>query len=225
MKRTQTTQRSLNLKNQVTQPTKLNKKYKLYMQLSQTINKPISTLAEILEMSHIIFEGKKVNTNNRLQFCKLKHQENRTSKSRSIPETKMVDYFNINYCEFKEEITLPYNKYRYDFAIKINRKVVLIEIDGEQHFTKIKRFIPEGENSDEYFKYKQNKDRIKTELALISGYKLIRIHWKDIKNIENIMTEATFELKSGKFLYMSRPKEYKYIIDNITLFDISNNVC
>ena len=86
-------------------------------------------------------------------------------------------------------------KYRYDFYIpSYNGKKILIEVDGEQHFTQVKHF----QKTRTDFKKTQEHDRRKNSYALANGYLLIRIpYWRidDIKSIDDLF-KSEFIVKS-----------------------------
>jgi hypothetical protein len=88
---------------------------------------------------------------------------------RHIQEKIFDDCFYINH--------LPFDFYLPDYNI-------LIEYDGEHHFMPIKLY-----GGQEYFELVQKKDKIKNEWAKLNNIKLIRIHYTDYKNINNILSD------------------------------------
>lgn len=95
--------------------------------------------------------------------------------SHSIEAFKILNEENIY---FEKEIKL--NKGHYRFDIKINTLNLFLEIDGEQHFYPTfgkKRFL-ETINDDTY----------KNKYCIDKNLNLLRVHYKDIKNLKNIIT-------------------------------------
>ena len=58
-----------------------------------------------------------------------------------------------------------------------------IEFDGLQHFNSIDFF-----GGDKAFEIRKQNDKIKNEYCFLSNIRLIRISYKEIKNINNILT-------------------------------------
>lgn len=85
----------------------------------------------------------------------------------------------------KNERELPF-----DFYLDINGREILIEYDGEQHFTPIDIF-----GGVEYLKEVQRNDQIKNNFAKDNDIELYRIPYTEFKNIEaiikNILTNQT----------------------------------
>lgn len=76
---------------------------------------------------------------------------------------------------------------KFDFYIP--SKNLLIEYDGEQHF-QISRFGNKSiEEATEKFKLQQKHDQIKNEWCLKNNIELLRISYKDYKNIDKILGE------------------------------------
>lgn len=80
----------------------------------------------------------------------------------------------------------------FDFVIRNNNETVIIEIDGEQHYTSVEYF-----GGEEGLKTTQYRDNIKNEFCKNNGYKLYRIRWQRgvykraelVQQLENIMKE------------------------------------
>lgn len=98
--------------------------------------------------------------------------------TRSKPEQFIADWFNANNIEFESEKKfdwLPDNYMAYDFYISSQN--LLLEYDGEQHFSNWNR-----NNSD--LKNRQYRDAIKNDLAIKYGYRIIRIPFSnDLKSM------------------------------------------
>lgn len=71
----------------------------------------------------------------------------------------------------RDKLPLPF-----DFRIEWNDKVILIEVDGSQHY--YKSFGDDGSK----LKDQQNKDRIKTKYCEENGYILLRLPWTKYNN-------------------------------------------
>ncbi len=85
----------------------------------------------------------------------------------------------INFFREKTFSDLHKGLFRFDFYLPGYN--ILIEVDGEQHFTFVHKFY----NSNSDFKKMQEHDRIKNSYALAHGIKLYRIPYWEIKNIHN----------------------------------------
>ena len=79
----------------------------------------------------------------------------------------------------------------FDFVIRNNSNTIIIEIDGEQHYTSVEYF-----GGEKGFESTQHRDNIKNEFCKNNGYKLYRIRWqggddeeKLIQQLENIIKE------------------------------------
>ena len=99
-------------------------------------------------------------------------------------ELKIIDYLERNDIIFHREKTFEGLIYvtslRFDFYLpKYN---VCIEYDGEQHFKPIKHF-----GGDEMFKIIVERDTIKNEYCLINKIPLLRISYRNFKNIDYII--------------------------------------
>ena len=79
--------------------------------------------------------------------------------------------------ECKNKLPLPFDFYLTD-------KNILIEFDGVQHYKSVNRF-----GGFKKFKETQKNDEIKNNFCKTNNIKLIRISYKEIKKIENILEE------------------------------------
>ena len=91
------------------------------------------------------------------------------------------------------------NQLRYDFAIRINEQLILIEYDGKQHITG-------WSNREENLEYIKSHDKMKDDYAKEHGYKLIRIDHlvplEDIKDfLESKINAILEELNSEESTY------------------------
>ena len=99
-------------------------------------------------------------------------------------------------------VNLP--KYPFDFGFVHNNQYVVLEFDGEQHFT-FSQYIHRKESR---FKSLQKRDRVKTAHALSIGYKVIRIDHRDILHFTEHVQNA---LSSANHLYLSNMERYRYL--------------
>lgn len=111
---------------------------------------------------------------------------------------------NISY---EKEYTFSDLKYkgiplRFDFAIKVNGKLILLEVDGQQHYTWIKKF---GTYSD--FKHMQENDRRKNSYCIRNNIPLIRIPYWDLDKITiySIFNNSNYLVKSKFHNDLLRP--------------------
>ena len=74
------------------------------------------------------------------------------------------------------------NKYKVDFYI--NDLNLCIEFDGKQHFEPVKHF-----GGKVNFDKTKKRDEIKNNFCFNNNIKLLRISYKDINNVENILNE------------------------------------
>lgn len=93
---------------------------------------------------------------------------------------------------------------RYDFCFGHQGRRFLVEFDGEQHF----RFVKRYHRTKKAFHESQLVDRIKTHVALISGYHLIRIDYTQMPLIQAHLINA---ISINTPVYYSTPQMYTYI--------------
>lgn len=119
---------------------------------------------------------------------------NRCPKCRSSKgEKRIMKFLDENSFEYTTQATykdlIDVHPLRFDFAVEIdNKKEILIEYDGEQHFQPVAIW-----GGEEALKRNQIRDKKKSEYAKVNGYKLIRIPYWDFDNIENILKEELKE--------------------------------
>lgn len=115
--------------------------------------------------------------------------------------SRYLDFFKIKYYpQFR------ISSYRYDFMFVHNEINYVLEFDGIQHF----EYTPYFHNSRETFEKCQMVDITKTIIALDQGFKVLRI---DYNNIYNIEEHLRMGLDSTTYLYVSDENLYRYIID------------
>lgn len=130
-------------------------------------------------------------------ICKISHGE------RAVEE-----YFKKFTITYTREYSIPYfRRKRYDFYFVLNNIHYLVEFDGQQHF----HYDGYFNNKHERLQKRQKRDIIKTVIAWILGYRLIRIHYSQIKNIEYHIEKAC---RSNDIVYLSDPEHYKYISES-----------
>lgn len=106
-------------------------------------------------------------------------------------ELKIIKYLGDNNIKYIRQYTFSTcrnpqtnRKFRFDFYIP--SKNILIEYDGQQHFS-IGRLGSHIQTEKE-FKYLQYKDTIKTKYAAHNNIGLIRIPYTELKNIDRILS-------------------------------------
>ena len=75
--------------------------------------------------------------------------------------------------------------FKFDFALESNSgKILLIEFDGRQHFEPVKKF-----GGDIEFSLQKIRDGRKNDYCKEKNIPLLRIHYKQIKEIQELITE------------------------------------
>lgn len=95
-------------------------------------------------------------------------------------EAAIARYLDEHNIKYLRERKLGDTNLRYDFYIK--KLNLIIEYDGRQHFESIKDF-----GGIEEFKLIQERDKIKNKYCKDNGIKLIRISYKKLKQINEIL--------------------------------------
>lgn len=117
--------------------------------------------------------------------------------------SEILDSFNISYlCQYTLS-SLP--RKRYDFMFIFNNKNYILEYDGKQHFIEAPCFRKS-------LKETQERDIVKTKVALQENYTMIRIDYTQINNIQYHICKAIQENNS---IYYSIPELYSYIWSNL----------
>lgn len=92
-------------------------------------------------------------------------------------ESKNIDYkYNYSFNDCRDKLPLPFDFYLPDYNI-------LIEYDGSQHFKE----MPKWENENSNLQKRILHDSIKTNYCKDENIKLIRINYKQINDINNIL--------------------------------------
>ena len=120
---------------------------------------------------------------------------------------------------FTQEYVLPMIPYRrYDFYFCYNNRHYLIEFDGEQHFSYVRKYHKTKAN----FIEGQLIDRVKTYAAWNSGMTIIRIDYTQRDNIRHHIITA---VHSPNLVYLSSPAMYTYISNiNITQEELQQHI-
>lgn len=99
-------------------------------------------------------------------------------------------------------------KKRYDFKFIHESLPYILEIDGSQHFI----FPSKFHRTQAKFRKYQKTDVLKTHIAIINGYRVIRIDYTQICNLDFHLTTA---LSKRSWLYLSNVEKYKYLTENL----------
>lgn len=115
-------------------------------------------------------------------------------------ETRIGKYLSDNSYDFEPQFTFDdlrgknNRMFRFDFGIKLNKNLILVEFDGEQHFK------PKFGNVE--FERTKINDKIKNEYCKNNNIKLLRITYKEIDEIESILEKylnhANTEITNSK---------------------------
>ncbi len=95
-------------------------------------------------------------------------------------------------------------RYRFDYHFIYEGREYLLEFDGQQHF----EFTSWFHRTQRSFYNKQQRDFLKSAVALMSGYHLIRIAYNDLINVEDLLQHA---LLGERRLYLSNDDMYTYL--------------
>lgn len=95
-------------------------------------------------------------------------------------------------------------RYRFDYHFIYEDREYLLEFDGQQHFA----FTSWFHRTQRSFYNKQQRDFLKSSVALMSGYHLIRIAYNDLARVEEILKEV---LLGKTRLYLSNEAMYTYL--------------
>ncbi len=131
---------------------------------------------------------------------------------RSYGEQNIKKYFddnNINYVrEYKSKDCKNKQELPFDFHVNNN---FLIEFDGIQHFKNIEYF-----GGQKALEYVQMNDVIKTKYCFINNIPLLRISYKEIKEIAEIIKQFMEDIedsdKTGPFIHFSNTGLYEHLI-------------
>lgn len=95
-------------------------------------------------------------------------------------EQLVIDFlkkYNYNYIYQKRFENLK--KFSFDFCVDINNNIVLLEVQGQQHYNNIEIF----DNLEE----QQRRDKIKKDYCLANNIPLIEIPYWELKNLEQFL--------------------------------------
>lgn len=96
-------------------------------------------------------------------------------------------------------------KYRFDYHFVYQDREYLLEFDGKQHFEFTRWF----HRSPRSFHNKQERDFLKSTVALMSGYHLIRVAYNDLPRCGDFLRDA---LQGEGRLYLSNNNMYQYLL-------------
>lgn len=129
--------------------------------------------------------------------------------------SEVLTKLNIPFIQQVKHALLPNRKY--DFYFSVEGIHYILEYDGEQHFHP--KFY--GRTQEE-FNYHQNIDRIKTYVAVNTGYNVIRIDYTQINNIYNcILNALAFKAK----LYVSLNEMYTWLSNSTIPLELLQKEC
>jgi hypothetical protein len=98
-------------------------------------------------------------------------------------ESKIEEYLINQKIDYKKEYSIKECKdkrrLRFDFAIWVNKKLILIEYNGRQHYDIKSKY---------YIESSQKRDNIKIDFCKENNIKLVIISYKEYSNIENILS-------------------------------------
>lgn len=124
-------------------------------------------------------------------------------------ELKLRDILIKLNIEFQQQYVIKGSIYKYDFYLpKLN---ILLEYDGEQHFRPVEAFGGEKE-----FKITKARDIIKNHLAKKNGYRLIRLSYLELNNLElNFIHKLMkFYKYYYKGIFIERGSYLMYLLEN-----------
>lgn len=142
------------------------------------------------------------------------------NNNKSHGELDIKKYFDTNNINYVKEAKFKDCKYKQElpFDFYVNNHF-LIEFDGGQHFEICKYF--EGKTC---FDNTQRNDIIKTKYCITNNIPLLRISYKEIKKIpqiiEKFMKDINIRDKTKPFVYFSNQKLYEHLIkvyDGLTI--------
>ncbi len=120
----------------------------------------------------------------------------------SFGEDKIQNFLASNQIHFIDQYKINGYRYRYDFCLP--ELGILIEYDGEQHYRPVEYF-----GGIEGFKQIKERDREKTLLADLHGFKLIRISYRKFDDLEVHLSRAI----DRYFKYRVEGVFYRGIVD------------
>lgn len=150
--------------------------------------------------------------------CHLGHEWNTNLRSvlrgswctkcrRSHGEREIVDILKKLGINFESEVNLGFlDKKRYDFYIPSMKTI--IEYDGIQHF----RYCAFFHQNHEHFENRKKCDIDKTRLAIINGFRIIRIDYRYLNHIDEILLSL---LGNGEILSVSDKELYGWLFNGL----------
>lgn len=95
-------------------------------------------------------------------------------------------------------------RYRYDYYFSHQGRDFLLEVDGQQHFEMTTWF----HRTPAAFEKARRRDLLKSSVALLAGYTLIRIAYPDLPRFDDLLGVA---LKNATRLHLSNQELYLYL--------------
>lgn len=120
-------------------------------------------------------------------------------------ERECLKLFEKRNIKYKKQFIIPGERFRYDFKFEHDGETYVLEWDGIQHF-KYRYFF---HRNLETFYDCQDIDVRKTQHALFNGYRIIRVSYKELKNLERHFQSA-LDLKQS--LYVSNEDQYDWLL-------------
>lgn len=102
---------------------------------------------------------------------------------RSKGELKIKKFLEANCLEYDVEFKIAKSRKRFDFRVGN----ILIEFDGMQHFTENSHNDRNKWGGCSTLSQRSESDKLKTEMALLHGYKILRISYSELKNVDIIL--------------------------------------
>lgn len=129
----------------------------------------------------------------------------------SSGEKEIRLFLEENDIKYDREYPVKINncRYRFDFFLQIDNKVIIIEYDGEQHFELTDFF-----HSEEEFKKQQISDFIKTKWAIDNNIFILRIDYLNFDNIRDILLETLSDIIFCEYAQEKLDISYLILNDN-----------
>ncbi|CAH6418363.1 Hypothetical protein POVN_LOCUS131 [uncultured virus] len=102
---------------------------------------------------------------------------------------------------------------RYDFCFYYNDRWYILEFDGGQHF----KYITHWHDGPEDFLFRQEIDKLKNLVALMSGYIVIRLHCNEYESIASTLDYFLSLPVKGPFLGVDSIHKYDFMFDQLNV--------
>lgn len=105
---------------------------------------------------------------------------------------------------------------RFDFFFEYGGNSYLLEYDGDQHF----EFCQFLQRYPIRFRRCQQHDVLKTTVALLQGYYVLRLDDRTVKtHLKEHIIRAIQTTLAGQRLYFSNPERYQWLSQSVVFFD------